>query len=137
MVFNILTHVNINNSFFYLDRKEGDALEFMSAMKDNSAVLSLYRIGNYIPAYTDQKVFLGHFNQTPDYYLRIKEAEKFFLSDNQDKMKKFLTENKIGYVYLGLEENLYRRKNNIESAIASPFLQLIYQNGYISIYKVI
>ena len=135
-IFNDLLHPNPNNPFLFLRSDEGKALEFMSQLPVDSNILSLYRIGNYIPAHTDNRVYFGHKFQTPQAEEKLKMAKIFYLTDDEKKQTEFLRQNNIQYVYYGLEEASLRKFSKMEISNPFPYFPVIYKKDSIVIYQV-
>lgn len=136
-IFNIMMNPATNNQFFYLRDDEGKALEYMGKLTLDSNILSLYRIGNYIPAFTDNRVYFGHNFQTPGGKQTLLQATKFYTTMSSDERNNFLKEKRIDYIYYGLEEQTARYNYGLKQE--EPFSQeypLVYQNGDIYMYKV-
>lgn len=135
-IFNRILNPNKNNSFFFLTSVEGDALNFFSAVAPDSGVLSLYRMGNYIPAFSDARVYYGHRFQTPNSTEALQAAQLFYTSTDQDDQREFLKSNHIQYVYYGLEEIQLRSDTRLATANPFPYFSSVYTNGPIIVYKV-
>lgn len=133
-IFDQLLHVNRNNPFFFLTKQEGEAINFMSKLPADSGVLSLYRIGNYIPAFSDLRVYYGHNFQTPNSKEKRELAQKFYLQQNEKTQLEFANTNNIHYVYYGLEEANLRKNANLATANPFPRYPVIYQNEKVTIY---
>lgn len=136
-IFDILVHPSINNQFFYLRDDEGKALEYMNKLATDTNMLSLYRIGNFIPAITDNRVYFGHNFQTPGAKAKKALATKFYTTMSADERNNFLEENRIDYIYYGLEEKAIRDNDGLK--LDEPFklgFPLVFQEGDIYIYKV-
>lgn len=135
-VFNTLLHASPKNSFFFLTKQEGKTLEFMSSLPADTAVLSLYRIGNYIPAFSDTKVYYGHKFQTPNNQETLRNTQLFYTQMNEKEQKEFVRKNNINFIYYGLEEAKLRKDENL--SIENPFshFDTVYQNSSIIVYTV-
>jgi len=135
-IFNQLLHVNKDNSFFFLKKQEADALTFISKLPADKGILSLYRIGNYIPAFSDLRVYYGHNFQTPNSTDKKKQAQEFYRSNDKEKQKQFLQQNNIEFIYYGLEEANLREQNKLP--ISNPFADYpaIYHSDSVIIYQV-
>jgi len=136
-IFKILRSPNYSNQFYYLQKIEGQSLKQLVTLPKDSSVLSLYRIGNYIPAFTDSRVFLGHSIQTPDFNQKLQLAEKFYLTDDGNFQSSFLKDNRIDYVYVGLEEELLRKNNRLLLFSTPDFLKPVFRLNGIALYKVV
>lgn len=135
-IFNQLLRVNKNNPFFFLTKQEGEALSFMSKLPTDSGVLSLYRMGNYIPAFSDLRVYYGHNFQTPNSKEKRELAQKFYLQQNEKTQLEFANTNNIHYVYYGLEETNLRKNADLVTANPFPRYPVIYQNEKVTIYAI-
>lgn len=135
-IFGILMDPPLPNAFFFLQKPEGEAISFISKLPKGSAILSLYRIGNYIPAFSDNIVYYGHKYQTPDAEETLKNAQYFYTSMNKDERDNFLKDNRINYIYYGLEEKELRKKLKLE--VENPFKdhKTIYENDLATVYEV-
>jgi len=95
-------------------------------------VLSSYGIGNYIPAHTDSRVFLGYRFETLDWEKKRDLLIKFYDAETEDKFRrKLIWEEGITYLYYGPEE---RSLGDFDPASA-PYLTLLYTNSEVRIYK--
>lgn len=135
-IFDRLMHVNKDNSFFFLTKEEGQALSFMGKMPLDSNILSLYRMGNYIPVWTNNRVYYGHNFLTPNSKESLAEAKSFYTSMDGKKRDEFLARNNIRYIYYGIEEQNIRIKEKLP--VNNPFASYptIYDTPPIIIYKV-
>lgn len=135
-VFNSLLHIKPTNPYFFLTKNEGEALAFMSKLPADSGVLSLYRIGNFIPAFTDNKVYFGHFFQTPGGVETLKKAQIFYTAMKEEEQRKFISNNYIQYIYYGLEEANLRRQLNLSAENPFPYFPVLYRNNGIILYGI-
>lgn len=134
-VFTSVLQVQTNNQYYYLTRNEALAFDALNKMPGGSVVLSLYRMGNYIPAFTADKVYFGHFYQTPNSTQALNNARLFYTKMDENKQKEFLKNNSIDYVYYGLEEMALRREASLSSENPFPNFPSIYQNDNVVIFK--
>ena len=134
-VFDALLHASPKNSFFFLTKEEGKTLEFTSSLPVDSAILSLYRIGNYIPAFSDNRVYYGHRNVTPNSQEVLKEAQSFYTKMNEKEQKEFVRENNINYIYYGFEEARLRKEENLPIENPFAYFPVIFDNDVVIIYK--
>lgn len=133
-IFYDLMQDKLNNPFVFLTGMEGEAINFMSTLPKDKGILSLYEIGNHIPAHTDLRVYYGHKFQTPDAERTLRTAEKFYTSMKIDEQKKFLADNHISYIYYGLEEKELRKKAKSETVNLFKDFKTVYKNDLITIY---
>ncbi len=126
---------NKENLWVYKKNNIQMAVEFLNKIPTESGVLSLYRIGNLIPARTNNKVFFGHMLQTPNSPAKIKQATEFYaetLSENE--AVDFLNKFNIGYVYFGEEEKSQFTETREKFEEKYPFLRKVYDADDIQIY---
>lgn len=135
-IFSSLMHPELNNFFFFLTKSEGETLSFLSTLPVDSAVLSLYRMGNYIPAHSDNKVYYGHKYQTPNGAETLRRVQIFYTSATEAEQRKFLKENNINYIYYGLEEAQLRKDNKLEVLNPYPYFPVLYSNDSSIVYAV-
>ncbi|MBI5452182.1 hypothetical protein HY945_01855 [Candidatus Gottesmanbacteria bacterium] len=135
-VFNSLLHIKATNPYFFLTKNEGEALGFMSKLPADSGVLSLYRIGNFIPAFTDNKVYFGHFFQTPGGVETLKKAQIFYTAMNEEEQRKFISDNYIQYIYYGLEEANLRKQVGLSADNPFPYFSILYRDNGIILYGI-
>ncbi len=133
--FSQLMENKVDNPFFFLTKSEGDALSFMSTLPADKAALSLYRIGNYIPAHTDLKVYYGHKYQTPESGETLRKAQIFYTSMNEEEQRKFLANNHIDYIYYGWEEANLRKDNKLDPINPFSYFKVLFSNDAAIIYS--
>ena len=132
--FNLLT-IKPTNQFYFLTKQEGEMINKANSLPRQSGILSLYRIGNYLPAMTDNKVYFGHYYQTPDSVNTLIKAENFYYKLNEKEQKAFLQDNHIDYIYYGLEEAKVRGMFNLNTDNPFPYFKIVYQVGPIILYS--
>lgn len=131
---NQMLNINKNNPFYFLSYSDKNAFDFIERDK-NSNVLSLYLVGNSIPAHTYSSVFYGHFLVTPNAKDSEEVATEFYLSMNPNDQRKFLEENNIRYVYYGLEEAIRRKENSLKYKDPFPYLKKVFRSKKAIIYR--
>lgn len=100
---------------------------------EKEVILSGPTSGNHIAAYAGRFVYIGHGSQTVRFYEeKLPAVTRFYSGQMADKeAKKFLQDNRVTDVFFGPEEKQWgdwvRKK---------PFLELVYINGEVRIYKV-
>lgn len=119
---------------FYL--YEGD-VKAMKWMMDNhnedAAVLSTYKSGLYLPAYTGNRVFVGHWSETLKFNDKARLAGwALYGPGTAGEKLDFLRAHGIKYVYFGNFERM-RGPFSLEGA---GYLKKIYDEGGVRIYRV-
>jgi hypothetical protein len=113
---------------------EVQALEWLAGQAGLAdVILSSYRVGNYIPARADVRVFLGHGPETLHSAEKRRLVEKFFQAETDDSFRRrLLADYGITYVFYGpLERALGRFDPQ-----AAPYLERGYSAGEYAIYRV-
>lgn len=131
-----LLKVTEDNPFYFLSIKEHEALNYLSTVQNNGNVLSLYYIGNYIPAYTDNRVYFGHYLTTPNGQEKLNFARNFYTTMSPEAQKEFLLENNIDYLYYGQEEAKYRLSKGLKAADPFNYYEIVFKNSSVIIYKI-
>ena len=108
----------------------------MSLLPANSAILSLYRIGNYIPAFSNSRVYYGHRNVTPNSRETLKKAQSFYTKMSEKEQREFLRENNISYIYYGIEEGSLRKEENLSIGNPFAYFPIVFDNNVVIIYQV-
>lgn len=121
---------------FFVSKEQKDALNFIQKNKYQN-IISLYSIGNLIPANTNKRVYFGHFLQTPNGSEKLLKARKFYQNKlSETEAEKFIKDNKINLVYFGIEE-----KNQFNSSVPFglkyKFLTKIYENSQVKLFAFI
>lgn len=116
---------------------EGMELEAMDWLathtRPSDIVLSSYKVGNYIPARSGNRVFLGHGPET----IHVEEKEnivrQFFQAQGSDTYRKeILRRYSIAYLFYGPAE---RALGDFQPA-TKPYLKEAFTNGRYTIYEV-
>ncbi len=128
-----------NNPWTYMPVEEYKILGFLNnETKTKSSVLTFFRLGNQIPAFTHNRVYFGHFLQTPDGSNKINKAAMFIGGKGSVKEKReFLANNKIDYFIWGQEEeNLYEKNNKEGNEIKDLLktLKIVYKSANFTIF---
>ena len=91
---------------YYLHQDELLALDYLAQTAgEDDVVLSSGAIGNYIPRFTDVRVFCGHYGETIHYAQREAEVARFFQARSTDAFRRrLLADHGITYVWWGQEE---------------------------------
>lgn len=111
-----------------------NGLKWLETKTDHSTVvLAKITVGNYIPAYSGNFVYLGHGSETPHYDQRQQMVDEFFSGNLSEKQAyQFLKTENISYVFYGPQE----KENSAKDISAYPFLTASYQSPMVIIYKV-
>jgi hypothetical protein len=118
---------------FYLPRGDWEAMRWMrETHNEDAAVLSNYKSGLYIPAYTGNRSYVGHWSETIDFERKADIANWILYAPDRDELKKsILKRNGIDYIYFGSFERMrapFAMKN-------AHFLETIYDRGGVQIYR--
>lgn len=124
-----IDEVGKNNPWFYMPTQVQKGLQYLKTEKKDG-VLSSYLLGNYIPANTGKRVYLGHLIQTPAASDKVFNLNNFYAGKfKENEALQFLKNNLINLVVYSDEEKKIGRLNY-------RFLQRIYQNEKIEIFSV-
>lgn len=110
----------------YLYPEENEALQWLAKnSKPDEAVLSTYNIGNYIPAYMNRRVYLGHWAQTIDFDRKAKEVNDFYKEG-----KPLSNSERIRYIWYGADEKMLNKN------FFPPYnFDIVFQNSKVIIFK--
>ena len=118
----------------YLQKSESQALAWISANTPaSSVILASPEMGLFIPADTGRRVLYGHPFETVNAVQEKSAVQSFFKGgQTSQEQEKFITDNKIGYIFWGPREQ----------ALGSPAIlvrmtrmKAVYQVGNVSIYQ--
>ena len=128
------------NPWTYMDMKDYRIFETLNRYtQKDSTVLTFYRLSNQIPAFTHNRVYFGHFLQTPDADSTLRQAATF-VGDNgliEDK-RKFIKSKNVNFIIWGDEEKaLLTSKNNKNNEVVKYLesIEKIGDAGQFEIYK--
>lgn len=134
-IFNDLMQDKTNNPFVYLSSSEGEAINFISTLPKDQGVISLYKIGNYIPAHSDLRVYYGHKYQTPNSAETLRKAQTFYTSMEEVDQRKFLADNHIDYIYYGWEEANLRKDSKLDPVNPFSYFPVLFSNDAAIVYS--
>ncbi len=119
---------------FYLPRADLEAMSWMRQTHNEDApILSNYKSGLYLPAYTGNRVYVGHWSESVDFGRKAGVADWILFAPGRDDLKRsILKRNGIRYIYFGSFERM-RAPFALEKA---PYLDKIYDKGGVKIYRV-
>lgn len=118
----------------FLPKAEVNAYAFLAENAPAfSTVLTSYKNGNSLPAWSPMRVVIGHGPESVDLAALQPQVEAFFASPSNDSGKiEFLTQFGVGYILFGPDE----KKQGAWDPAKSTFLREVYaQDGY-AIYQV-
>jgi len=106
----------------YIYPAEHEALVWLKENGDKDrVVISTYNIGNYIPAYMNMRVYLGHWAQTIDFEKKTDDVKRFYSGEDNINIEKKT------YLWVGIdEEGLNPNLDNYRP---------VYENEKIAIYQ--
>jgi len=97
-------------------------------------VLASYQSSNPLPAWTPQRVLIGHGPESVNQAILLPEVNKFFLSQTPDTQRqKLIDQYDVNYVFWGPAERLLGDWKPSKA----EYLNLIHQEGEYSLYQVI
>jgi hypothetical protein len=96
------------------------------------AVVSSPGIGLYIPAWSGQRAYVGHYGETIDYFAKARTAGRV-LSDqtSDDEVRSFFESQQIAYLFWGQEERAARRFD----PASRPYLEPVFSQGTVAIFR--
>lgn len=117
----------------YMPLSELEAMEWLAGQTDpGDIVLAYYPAGNFYPAISDARVFVGQFFWTPQFEEKVASVEKFWSPETSEEWRRqFLDRWQIDYVYHGLYES--RLADDRDIAIPAD---VVHQRGGVTIYGV-
>lgn len=100
----------------------------------SETLLSSYRMGNLIPAIAGRKVYVGHYDQTVNFDMKMSIMQAMMISEAGDKdpLRHFLSEEGVSYIFVDEEVRSWGGL----SIDNRPYLQLVYDNIDVQIYKI-
>lgn len=133
-IYDCYSDMKINIYNYNIFKTDAEALKWLDANTDKKeAVIASRIIGMYIPAWSGNKVYAGHYDQTVNYTSKVKNIRVFFEGKTDPgALKTFLKNNQVQYVYFGPFERLLG-KPDFENM---RFLRKVYSNGAVNIYRI-
>lgn len=132
-VLSLFSPFYLYDGWTYLKKDEKQAFDFLlKNTGEGSTVLSSYKIGNFIPANSNGRVYLGHDLVSFDFGRREKNIENFYAGKLSVPPSQFLKNEKIDYVFWKPEE----KKLGDLDLTKESYLENIYQNEKVIIFKV-
>lgn len=119
---------------YYLYTDEERAMFWLrDNAKENEIIFSSFYMGNFIPAYSGRRVWIGHSPQTADLENKL-VLNDWFWKDNLSTQEKelFLRNNKISYLYYGRKE----KEIGSYDPDTQSYLNKVFSTSQAGIYKV-
>ncbi len=130
-----ITESRTANPWYYISDDDHITIEYLKKTSELlDGVLCSYYLGNLIPAYSNNRVYLGHPLQTPDFSTRTTLAEQFYsCALSQEEAKEFIYSNNIKFVVFSKQDV---DKTNIKTKNCEyPFLYEVFSTDSSSVYK--
>lgn len=133
--FENLAYLGARPDIAYVSRPFTAALAWYHDQTDARQLLLASNLsGNVIPGQIYRRVYLGHSVETLNYVEKYYQAASFFSGNTNDQAKiNFLRDNRIDYVFYSVNE---KSLGSFEPQ-AKNYLQEVYRNSEVKIYKVI
>ncbi len=122
---------------FYAETDLIAAFEYLSAQaRPDNVVLSSLMTGQYVPALTGARSYLGHWAQTLDFFTKQANVETFFDPTATDaERENILREFGVDFVIFGSSERALHPGGSHDPA-AVPFLEEAFSSGETIVYRV-
>lgn len=119
---------------YYLYRDDVAAMKWLEQHAGPSdVVLSSLTIGQYIPALTGRRAFLGHWAETLDFYRKQRDVARFYAAGGSDSARfGLLREFDVRYIYEGAPE---QSLGGFDPA-RSPCFERVFSSPHTSVYEV-
>jgi len=122
-----------HHRYAFLSKDKQEAMIWLKEKTPQESVLfASYFNGNLIPAFSARTVYLGHWGMTAEASKKLEQTKQFFEKWGNKARFVFLKINQIDYLFYGPEERQYQNFDP-ESV---DFLEKVYQNDEVAIYKV-
>ena len=117
----------------YVPNDAWNAMQWLSAHhQPNDRALSSPGSGLLLPAYAGVQVYVGHYSETLDYFVKTRNVQAILQPGTSGStVQSFLRANGITLVYWGPAESV-----TTYDPQRQPFLRRIYQDGSVAIYRV-
>jgi len=119
---------------YFLRKDEVAALGYLETqVTSDDVVLASLKIGQFVPALTGARSFLGHWAQTLDFYGKTDKVKAFFDSATPDSdRRQILRDYGVDYVIYSPEEAAL---GSYDPSTA-PYLSEVYSNDQVKVYRV-
>jgi len=119
---------------YYITSDNYKAMEWIDGnTPKESIILSSLKNGNIMPVIAYRQVYLGHWGETIRFMEKKELAGRFFWNYSSEERRHFLQTNNIGYIFWGPEERVLTDNFNPDQ---EDFLQKVYGNGSVAVYRV-
>ena len=126
-------HIHADPFPVYIHKDKIEAFKWLQRNTQSSeAVLSSYQTGNFIPGWSGNKVFIGHWAETINTSEKFKLLNLFFQSENDQIRKNILATYNIKYLFYGPEEQRLGHFNPFNEL----YLLEVFKNPRVSIFQV-
>lgn len=124
-----LLEIGNRNPWYYLSKEEGEAIRFLRTGQ-SAGVLAAYRLGNILPALTQNSVYFGHLLQTPKAQEKISGLYRFYGGNlSETEARQFLKDEGVDYIIWGAEEQIMSENAGYD------FLKPVFERGQITIFE--
>jgi hypothetical protein len=132
LIFSGVLAVQSGNPRMVIQSDERTALDWLKSNTDrNALVMCSPAFGNFIPAYSGNRVLYGHPFETVDAEEMESISSQFYNGQmNIDEQRAILTEYGVDWVFYGPRESQLGQPQILDT------LPLVYQSGSVSIYEV-
>lgn len=130
------------NPFLYLPNKNINAMKWIKQnIPNDSIILASFYNSNNIPYFADKIVYMGHGALTVNFREKLIKTEKFYSGKySVSEAFDFLKKERVNYIFYSEEEKISARNGeqfNQFNPEDYSFLENIYQNNTVKIYKFI
>lgn len=123
-------HLNLS----YLEQSKVVAARWLEQVPEGVVLNTAANIINVLPAFANQRVYVGHGVETPFFNFKQGEVNWFFETNRPDETEKsFLTQRGITLIYYGPDE---RALGDYDPS-SKTYLQEVYRNSEVIIYQVL
>lgn len=126
-----------SNRWYYITKEESEAIYFLNQNSPKgSGILSSYILGNYIPTQTHNRVYFGHFYQTPNSKEKTENIKNFYSNNlSVEEAKSILRKNNISYIIWGPDEKEITSETPDITELKYSFLETAYKNPKVIIFS--
>lgn len=119
---------------YFIRTDEYDGLEYLATqVKGDDVVFASLGIGEFVPALTGARTFLGHWAQTLDFYGKRDMVAGFYSPATTDAQREEgLAKYGVTYIFYGDEEKAL----GAYDPSTAPFLTQVFEQGSVKIFKV-